>query len=160
MRSHDECGWCKTDESWLKRHLDAGAMLAENARFCVKLLEGSTVYVWNDMFDPFHNAHGDYYLVRGSWANSWEGLSKDVIIMNWNFGKRDESLKFFADRGHRQVLAGYYDAPPIQVKEWVKSVAKVKGIVGIMFPTWQNKYTHIVEFFNDPMQAPPQTTGL
>ena len=84
--------------------------------------------------------------MRGNWAGSWEGLSKDVVIMNWNFGKRDESLKFFADRGHRQVLAGYYDAPPIEVKKWVESGAKVKGVVGIMYTTWQNNYTHIEEF--------------
>ena len=56
--------------------------------------------VWNDMFDPFHNAvKGPYYLVNGPWSGSWEGLSKDVLVMNWNHGKRDQSLKFFADRG-------------------------------------------------------------
>jgi len=146
MMSHDEFRSSNTDESCLKRNLDAGALLADNARFCVKLLEGSTIYVWNDMFDPFHNAHGDYYLVRGNWAGSWEGLSKDVVIMNWNFGKRDESLKFFADRGHRQVLAGYYDAPPVQVKKWVESGRKVTGVVGIMYTTWRNDYTHLEEF--------------
>ncbi len=146
MMSHDEFRSFNTCEACLKRNMDAGAMLAENARLCVKLLEGSTVYVWNDMFDPFHNAHGDYYLVRGNWAGSWEGLAKDVVIMNWNFGKRDESLKFFADRGHRQVLAGYYDAPPIEVKKWVESGAKVKGVIGIMYTTWQNNYTHLEEF--------------
>jgi hypothetical protein len=28
----------------------------------------------------------------------------------------------------------------------VKSGAKVKGVVGIMYTTWQNNYTHIEEF--------------
>ena len=37
-----------------------------------------TIYVWNDMFDPFHNAVNDYYLVRGDLKGSWEGLPKDV----------------------------------------------------------------------------------
>ena len=85
-------------------------MLAENVRACSDLLKPATAYVWNDMFDPFHNAvKGPYYLVNGPWTGSWEGLDKDVVIVNWNYGKRDESLKFFADRGHRQLIAGYYD---------------------------------------------------
>ena len=61
------------------------------------------------MFDPYHNAvEGPYYLVNGPWTGSWEGLDKDVMVVNWNYGKRDQSLKFFADRGqqagHRRLL--------------------------------------------------------
>ena len=43
------------------------------------------------------------------WKGSWEGLPRDVIIANWNGGKAPESLKFFAGRGHPQLIAGYYD---------------------------------------------------
>ena len=53
------------------------------------------------MFDPHHNAVDKYYLVNGSLKGSWEGLARDVIIANWNGDKAAESLKFFADRGHR-----------------------------------------------------------
>jgi hypothetical protein len=98
------------------------------------------------MFDPYHNAVKDYYLVRGDLAGSWEGLDPSVTIMNWNFGKRDQSLKFFADRGHKQIIAGYYDDEPAQVKEWLKSAAKVKGVVGVMYTTWQNKYGDMETF--------------
>jgi hypothetical protein len=146
MMSHDEFRTMNQDDACLRRSLDAGALLAENARLCTKLLGGSTVYVWNDMFDPFHNAVDKYYLVRGDLKGSWEGLGKDVVIVNWNFGSREKSLPFFADRGHRQVLAGYYDGPVEQVKDWLRSAAKVKGVVGVMYTTWQNNFSHLEEF--------------
>jgi len=146
MMSHDEIRTLNWDESCMKRNLDAGQILADNVRQCTRLLAGSTVYVWSDMFDPHHNAVKDYYLVRGDLAGSWEGLDKSVILMNWNFGKRDQSLKFFADRGHRQVIAGYYDGPVDQVKPWLQSAAKVKGVEGVMYTTWQNKYDDLEPF--------------
>jgi hypothetical protein len=99
------------------------------------------------MFDPYHNAvKGPYYLVNGPWTGSWEGLDKAVIIMNWNFGKRDQSLRFFADRGHRQILAGYYDGKPEQIKEWLASAKGVQGVIGVMYTTWQNDYSNIERF--------------
>ena len=146
MMSHDEFRTMNQDDACRKRGLDAGALLADNARECVKLLAGSTVYVWNDMFDPFHNAVDKYYLVHGDLKGSWEGLARDVVIVNWHFGAREKSLPFFADRGHRQVLAGYYDVPVEQVKEWLKSGAKVKGVIGVMYTTWQNDYSQLEAF--------------
>ena len=146
MMSHDEIRTWNWDEACMKRNMDAGEILADNVRQCAKLLEGSRVYVWSDMFDPFHNAHGDYYLVRGDFKGSWQGLDPSVTIMNWNFGKRDESLKFFADRGHKQVIAGYYDAPVGQVKKWLEAAKKVKGVEGVMYTTWKGNYRDVEEF--------------
>ena len=146
MMSHDEIRTLNWDEACTKRGLDAGQILAVNVRACTKLLEGST-YVWSDMFDPHHNAvAGDYYLVRGSLAGSWEGLDPSVVIMNWNFGKRDQSLQFFAERGHKQVIAGYYDHEVAQVDRWLESAAKVEGVVGVMYTTWRNNYADIEAF--------------
>ena len=88
----------------------------------------------------------DYYLVRGDLTGSWEGLAQDVVVVNWNFDQRDASLKFFADRGHRQVLAGYYDGEPAQVKKWLGSASKVKGIIGVMYTTWQSRFDDLEAF--------------
>ena len=111
--SHDElrvANWCRACQ---RRGLTPGELLADNARRCLAILEeidpGAEVLVWSDMFDPHHNAVDDYYLVNGTLAGSWEGLPPRVIIANWNGGHMRESLDFFADRGHRQVIAGYYD---------------------------------------------------
>ena len=145
MMQHDEVRTLNWDDSCQQRHLDAGAILAHNARACTKLLRGANVYVWSDMFDPYHNAVKDYYLVRGDLAGSWEGLDRKVIVVNWNFDKRDESLKFFADRGHRQVIAGYYDGSH-DTRQWLGSAAKVTGVVGIMYTTWRSNYNDLEAF--------------
>jgi hypothetical protein len=147
MMSHDEFRTLGWDESCGGAHKFPGEMLAENARYCTKLLEGSRTYVWSDMFDPFHNAvKGPYYLVNGPWTGSWEGLGKEVVIVNWNYGKRGESLKFFADRGHHQVIAAYYDGPMEQTKNWVESARKVTGVEGFMYTTWRGDYSKVEEF--------------
>lgn len=146
MMSHDELRTMNQDHACVARNVDAGAMLADNARACVKLLDGADVYAWSDMFDPHHNAHKDYYLVRGDFAGAWEGLDKRVTIMNWNFGKRDASLKFFTDRGHKQIIAGYYDGDVKEIRKWLESAAKVDGVIGVMYTTWRNDYSHIEEF--------------
>ena len=150
MMSHDEIrvlNWC---DACQRRHLDAGAILADNVKTCIQILRevnpGGRIYVWSDMFDPHHNAHKDYYLVRGDLTGSWAGLDKDVIVVNWNFGKRNESLKWFADRGHRQVIAGYYDGPVDRVCEWLTSARGINGVTGVMYTTWQNRYGQIEDF--------------
>ncbi len=78
------------------------------------------------MFDPSHNAVKDFYLVNGDLAGSWEGLPQDMIIVNWNSGKPAQSLPFFADRGHVQVLAGYYDGPPESIRDWLAAGRNLK----------------------------------
>jgi hypothetical protein len=152
MMSHDEIrvlNWCAACE---KRHLTPGEILADNVKQCTAMLReinpGGKIYVWSDMFDPNHNAvKGPYYLVNGDLTGSWNGLQKDVIVLPWYFGKRAESLKFFAERGHRQVIAGYYDDKPERVKDWLDSARGVRGsVVGVMYTTWQNKYDDLEKF--------------
>jgi hypothetical protein len=150
LMSHDEirvANWCA---ACTKRGLTPGQMLADNARKCTAIIRKSNpkaeVFVWSDMFDPNHNAHGDYYLVNGSWANSWQGLDKDVTVVNWHFGARKQSLPFFAGRGHKQILAGYYDGPVSSIKTWLEDAKGVSGIVGVMYTTWQGDYSNLEAF--------------
>lgn len=147
MMSHDEFRCFNWDDSCRQRKLTPGQMLAENLRECTKLVRPQQAYVWNDMFDPYHNAvAGPYYLVNGPWTGSWNGLDRDVIVMNWNYGKRDQSLKFFADRGNRQILCGFYDEDLSHWSNWIASGARVKGIVGYMYTTWRNDYSKLEQF--------------
>jgi hypothetical protein len=147
MMSHDEFRTCNWDEACERQKQTPGELLAANLRECTKLLQPSSAAVWNDMFDPFHNAvKGPYYLVNGPFTNSWEGLSKDVLVVNWNHGKRDQSLKFFADRGNPQLIAGYYDNDLNELTEWKASAGKVTGVVGYMYTTWRQDYSKMEKF--------------
>jgi hypothetical protein len=128
--SHDElrvANWCKACRD---RKLTPGKMLAENVKGCEAIAHEvnprAELVVWSDMFDPKHNAVNNYYLVNGTLEGSWEGLSKATTVANWNSGKARESLDFFAGRGHRQILAGYYDADDMS------------GFTN--WDTWANKY--------------------
>ena len=152
MMSHDECrvmNWCAACE---KRKLTPGQLLADNVKACAAILRelnpGGRIYTWNDMFDPHHNAvKGPYYLVNGPLTDSWLGLDHDIIMVPWYFEKRAESLKFFAERGHKQVIAGYYDHRPEQVKEWLSAAkATPDSVVGVMYTTWKNRYDDLEAF--------------
>jgi hypothetical protein len=147
---HDEMRIMNWDESCQRKHLDAGGILAENVRTCIGILKevnpGGRIYVWSDMFDPNHNAVNHYYLVRGNLANSWDGLSKDVIIALWYREKRDASMAFFAARGNPMLIAGYYDSPVSNMRQWLDSAGKAKGVEGTMYTTWQDNYTDLEGF--------------
>lgn len=157
--SHDEIrvqGW---DESCTKRNMTTGQILADNVKQCIEILHEidpeKPIYVWSDMFDPFHNAEktGHYYLVKGEgpWYGSWEGLDNNVVIVNWNGRKshRLGSMKHFADRGHKQILAGYYDFDPSEISGWLKDASKFKGIIGVMYTTWRHNYSDLERFANE-----------
>jgi hypothetical protein len=97
------------------------------------------------MFDPTHNAVKDYYLVNGTLEGSWEGLDRSVILANWNAGKARASLDFFAKRGHRQVLAGYYDSDD-NLATWNAAAKGVPGVIGFMYTTWQSRFDDLERY--------------
>ena len=140
---HDEirvANWCRSCQS---RNASAGQLLAEHVAHCIRILKetnpAAKIVVWSDMFDPNHNAVDHFDLVRGSLANSWKGLSRDVIIANWNLGHAAESLKWFAALGHAQLIAGYYDESD-NFKKWDIAARGMPKIEGFMYTTWENKY--------------------
>ena len=129
---------------------NAGAALAENVRSCRRIVAelepGAETVIWSDMFDPHHNAVNDYYLTRGSMAGSWEGLGKETGIVNWNSGKARPSLEWFAKRGHRQILAGYYDSSPDRITGWLEVARGLDGVDGAMYTTWRNDFSKLEAF--------------
>ncbi len=155
--SHDEirvANWCLACQ---RRKLTPGELLADNVRKCTAILKKinpeARILVWSDMFDPFHNAVDNYYLVNGSLKNSWKGLSRDVDIANWNEGKASESLKFFSNLGHSQLIAGYYDADDLtNFQKWDSAARPVKGVSGFMYTTWQSKY-NLLEKYGEALRG-------
>ncbi len=148
--SHDEirvANWC---DSCNREGRTAGELLAENMRNCVRVIRDinpeAELCVWSDMFDPHHNAHDDFYLVNGDLAGSWEGLPADMIIINWNHDAAAESLPFFGERGHRQVLSGFYDHDPRDIRDWLDLGGDNTGVDGAMYTTWQDDFSQLETF--------------
>lgn len=155
--SHDEirvANWCKACQD---RKKTPGALLADNVKLCTRIIESvnprARVFVWSDMFDPHHNAVDSYYLVNGSLKGSWEGLPRQVVIANWNGGKARESLAFFDRRGHRQLIAGYYDVNDLSnFRSWDAAARDIGGVMGFMYTTWGNRYG-LLEAYGKAIEA-------
>ncbi|MBI3856569.1 MAG: hypothetical protein HY293_12850 [Planctomycetes bacterium] len=148
--SHDEMRVCNWDPACTRRNMTSGEIYADNVRTCTRILRdlspSSRIYVWSDMFDPNHNAHDNYYLARGGMDRTWEGLDPDVIVATWFYDKRGESLEWFSSRGHRTLIAGYYDQKPERAKDWIDAAKNVRGTTGIMYTSWYDKYEDLEKF--------------
>jgi hypothetical protein len=69
-----------------------------------------------------------------------------VIIATWFFDKRAESLEWFSSRGHRTLIAGYYDQKPERARDWLDAAKASKGTIGIMYTSWYDKYEDLEKF--------------
>lgn len=140
MRVMNQCALCQS------KGMTPGELLAWNVRQAAQIIRDARpdaeIWVWSDMFDPMHNAVDHYYAVNGSLAGSWKGLDPDVGIVNWHGGLKGKNCPFFADLGLRQILSGYYDGDEdgSAIAEWIDATKDVKGIVGALYTTWEDKY--------------------
>ncbi len=146
LMSHDElrvmnqCALCQS------KKMTPGQLLAWNVRKAAAIIRKTRpdagIWVWNDMFDPQHNAVDRFYAVNGSLKGSWKGLDKDVGIVNWHGGLMGKNARFFADLGLKQILSGYYDgdANGDAIAGWLANTKTVPGVVGAMYTTWEDRY--------------------
>ena len=105
------------------------------------------IYLWADMFDPNHNAHADYYLVRGDFAGSWLHVPKDLVMAVWGGAPEPESIRFFAGQGFPMLLACYYDADNLEdVQGWLKLARATPSVRGLMYTPWEKKYSLLPKF--------------
>jgi len=61
------------------------------------------------------------------------------------FDHRDEH-GIMGGLGNRQVIAGYYDAGPALVTNWLNAARPYAGICGVVYTTWQNDYSNLEQF--------------
>jgi hypothetical protein len=130
---------------------DLGQLLGEcvtrQADILRRLMPQVQIYVWADMFDPNHNAHGHYYLARGDFTGSWRHVPKDLVMAVWGGAPNPDSVRFFADQGFPMLLACYYDADNLEdVKGWLKLARATPGVRGLMYTPWERKYSLLPEF--------------
>lgn len=153
MMNHDEVrllGWMPTNIPELGPSPDSEEVLAHNIQTCqqsiMSVAPQADLWVWSDMFDPYHNAIDQYYLVRGSLARLQ--LPRGIGVINWNKEKKAESLKYFEVRGHRQVVAAYYDEPLEQTKHWLDCIPTndIQGVEAFLYTTWKKDYQELEAF--------------
>jgi hypothetical protein len=117
------------------------------------------IYIWSDMFDPNHNAHGNYYLVDGDFTDSWKHVPKNLIMAVWGGEPREASLRFFADQGFRTLVACYYDAPDLKdVESWLQLARQTRKVRGVMYTPWEKKYDLLADF-GDLLRKPQATAA-
>ena len=139
VRAGGSCQACKG------RHLSMAQMLGDCITKQVALLRQvnpkAEIFIWSDMLDPNHNAHGDYYLVDGDFTGSWQYVPKDLTIVCWYYEKRKESLEFFSSHGFKTLAGAYYDGDTLEnPRGWLDALDKTPEAAGIMYTTWQAKY--------------------
>jgi hypothetical protein len=124
--------------------LDAGQLLASHARQTIEMIRGQVsaarIYAWSDMFDPHHNAIDNYYLVNGSFDNSWVDLDPQVVIINWNGSAA--SFQHFQTQGLSQLVSG--DGASISTR--LDGAEGIASIVGAYFVNWSDDFTELESF--------------
>ena len=124
-----------------------GECVAKQAQIIRRYSPGAQIYVWSDMLDPNHNAHGNYYLVEGDFTGSWQHIPKDLVIAVWGGEPREKSLRFFADQGFHTLVSCYYDADDLNdVKAWLQLAKQTPDVRGFMYTPWQRKYSLLPAF--------------
>jgi hypothetical protein len=124
-----------------------GQCITQQVQILRRHLPGAEIYVWSDMLDPHHNAHGDYYLVEGDFTGSWKHVPQDLVIAVWGGRPRAESLQFFAEQGFRTLAACYYDADDLEdVKGWLRLARQTPNVQGLMYTPWLKKYELLAQF--------------
>jgi hypothetical protein len=123
-----------------------------NSNLIQSISPGAKTFVWSDMFDPYVNAVDNYYLCNGTLNGSYEGLPKNMIVVNWNYENSTymDSLDFWAQRGNPMIIAGYYDGLGLPIQQWLQDANDTGvNVVGAMYTTWDYNYTDLEEFADE-----------
>ncbi len=149
--SMDEIRCAGTCQACRARGISLAAILGDcvtKQRDIVKsVCPDAEVYIWSDMLDPNHNAHDNYFVCHGDYTGVWDLIPKDLIISCWYYEKREESMKFFSERGFRTQAAAYYDTDDlVNCEDWFDVYKRTPGCTGIMYTTWRNKYDLMEDF--------------
>ncbi len=124
-----------------------GECITRQAQILRKHNPGAQIYIWSDMLDPNHNAHGDYYLVKGDYTGSWDHVPKDLTMAIWGGKPREKSLRFFAEHGFPILISCYYDANDLkEVQGWLDLAQNTPNVRGFMYTPWLKKYDLLGEF--------------
>jgi hypothetical protein len=149
---HRVCNWCASCQAL---GLTSGGLLnyATNRidSIAQAALPGCRIVTWSDMYDPDHNAVDSYYLCNGSMRNTFAGNPPaGWDVANWRFfdyngHTPDVTIDFFAGRGNRQILAGYYDRGDAgDIGPWLDYTGgSTASVYACMYTTWGADYSQL-----------------
>ena len=153
------------DPACLKSGRKAGAALNDLALYTYNEIKKhapkSSIYMWNDMFDPYGNCKKErfYYNVRGRGAlwNSWIGLPKDIIILRWqcsNLESVKKSMAHWSGLGMKYVQFPTYFCTSFSpmARPIIEASAKDPNCIGIAFAQWL-KIDNFRPFFEQLMEV-------
>ena len=149
--SMDEIRSANTCEACAKRGISLAEILGDCLTRQYGIIQnvqpGAQVYVWSDMLDPHHNCHAEYMRCRGDFTGVWNLIPKELIISCWYHKIREESMKFFSEKGFRTQAAAYYDVDSLDTsREWLETCSQTPNCTGIMYTTWRKKYALMKDF--------------
>lgn len=148
---HDEIRSMNWDSSCQERHLTPAQLLADNVKRTLAIIEGThrgaQAFVWSDMFDSLHNAYNNYYLINGDLTGVWDLIPRSTVIVNWNGGKKKESIQRFSRLGFPQITSPYYDVRSTSnMRAWRLAMEGTDQMLGMMYTTWSQDYTYLKPF--------------
>ena len=89
-------------------------------------------------------------MCNGSMVNSFaNNPPADWDVANWRFfdyngHTPDNSIQFFAGRGNRQILSGYYDrGDSSDIAPWLDYSLGSSGVYACMYTTWGGDYSEL-----------------
>jgi hypothetical protein len=149
--NHDEIRMMNWDYGDQSRGLTPGQILADNTNKCFDIIRkynpDAQIWDWSDMFDEHHNAKPkDYYLVNGDLTGSADLINKEIGIAKWDTTRHQQSLDFFSSKGFKLITAPYYDQDENNIRMWKEWTQNTPDFYGMIYTTWQRKYTHLVPF--------------
>ncbi len=148
--SHDELRVMNWDYGDQSRGLAPKEILADNVQRSIDIVHKynptADVWNWSDMFDNFHNAVNNYYLVNGDLTDIADLIPNSMGIVNWNSGSLPKSTDFFAGKGFRQISAPYYDTDQNNIRVWKEKTRTTENFQGMMYTTWSQNYSYIKHF--------------
>lgn len=152
IRQMNSCGSCGAKHMTPAQLLDWS--VGQSLAIYKAELPEARFFIWNDMFDPYHNATNHYYYVEGNLTGSWKGLPPKIAILNWNLGQLKKSLRWFSGLdprqpvAHHQVIAGYYDSGngASDAQKELAAASGIPGIDGLMYTSWGNNYSQLESY--------------
>ena len=126
-----------------------GDMAHAYAALCTKCMSivrkhrpDAEIYVWNDLVDP-HSLQDDGKNAQmySSMKGVWDLLPSDLGIGYWTYRWREEGMRYFSERGRRQLVCAYYDEKELKRSlEWMDLAQRTPGVAGIIYCTWGDNW--------------------